>query len=769
MVERLARELGVDPERVLARAAQMLFLRLTGLEDASFAEHPIDGPARCVSVRIGADLSFADVVVADDLLPGVAVADAPAIAFAADAPAQSPIHLRLAAGNDGPAFELSYDPGVLSADLAEALPDLFRALLESGCARPQVGSLDLAYLLGGQRERVLAASHGPERDPPVDPVCDRILGASATEDEVVVEEGLERMTRLELDRRSTAIALGLQRSGIGARARVGVFLRRSPDWVAAMVGVMRADMVYVPLSPQAPPERLRFMAEDAGLSLVIGDPGLDGAEAIGRTGCAVATAAALAELGGAKAGGLVPPKLSDDAYVLYTSGSTGTPKGVRVSHLALANYIEAARQAFGAGIEEPVFLQFADAGFDVSLLEVFYPLRHGGRLVVHHLPETILLRDFERMLAAHRVNLLSPSTAFFDVWSDEVGAGRAGVPACVRAIVVGGEVAQARRFARAHGGARLFNAYGPTEATVDSAVYPCDGLDPARRHVPIGRPLANTSVYVLDAAFRPVPFGVPGEIVVGGAGVAEGYVGRPDADAERFLVAANPDPGRSARLYRTGDAGYRRADGTLVCLGREDGQVKISGVRVDLSEVERALAEQVGVAQAAASRRPREGDAEIVAFVRLEEPALPDAATRERLVAGLARRLPGKAVPRVLQFCASFPLTVNGKIDRRALVDALDREGAAAGPGSAPSDPFERFVWQTWHSLMSGQPLASTSEDLFGKDVSSLRLGLFFAELADTLDIEIDLEAFEECRSVSAIAGRLRTLAGTESLPEAAR
>jgi amino acid adenylation domain-containing protein len=497
---------------------------------------------------------------------------------------------------------------------------------------------------------------------------------------------------------------------------VGLLLERSPEMVAAILAVLRAGGAYVPLDPGYPAERLRFMAADAGLALVVAQPGLET-----RLGAdAPAPLASPAELEADAPAGAFPemePSPRSAAYVIYTSGSTGTPKGVVVEHHGLANQMEWIRQRFPLGADD-VVLQKTPFHFDASVWEIFAPLLAGARLELAPQGSHADAAWLAEAVAARGVTVLQVvPTQLRLVLAGPGIAGWSGL----RRLFSGGEPLTADlcdAVCRDLPGVELVNLYGPTETTVQVAYWEVGTAE--RGAAPIGRPVANARLYVLDGSMHPVPAGVRGELYVGGVGVGRGYLGRPELTAERFL----PDPfGGEAggRLYRTRDLASRRLDGALEYLGRADGQVKVRGFRVELGEVEAALMRHPSVrAAVVAVRADGRGEARLVGWWAPREGAAPASAAELR--EALLGELPPYMVPAALMQLAAFPLLPSGKTDRAALPEP--EEAASAQAYEPPATAAEEALALVWAEVL-GVECVGALDNFFamgGDSIQSVRV-----------------------------------------------
>lgn len=544
----------------------------------------------------------------------------------------------------------------------------------------------------------------------------------------LVFEG-SRLTYAELDRRTSALGAQLAKIGAGRDAVVAVALPRSIELIVALVAILRAGAAYLPLDLDHPDERLARILDSAKPVAVLSFD-----EDAGRFGdMSLSTSQWAAEGRCAPS----PARPGDMAYVIYTSGSTGEPKGVVIEHRAIVNRLLWMRDHYGVGAHDRI-LQKTPATFDVSVWEFFLPLIAGATLVVsapgaHRDPAAIaaLIRS-EGITTLHFVP--SMLSAFL--------ASPASKGLAVTRVFCSGEeltAAQRDRFHATMSG-ELHNLYGPTEAAVDVSYWPAS-RDDASLPVPIGLPVWNTRLYVLDDAMRPVPAGVAGHLYLGGVQLARGYLGRPDLTQDRFL----PDPFLPGeRIYRTGDLARLRDDGAVVFLGRSDHQVKIRGLRIELGEIEAAIMASGLVREAGViAREDRPGDKRIVAYLVVQDGF--DAAA---LRAHLARTLPDYMIPAGFVELPALPVTANGKLDRAALPAPAIRGGAA----SRPPTPTEAAVGALFAELLGLAEPAGPEDDFFslgGDSLSGVHLILAFAE---RFGVDPGLGSLFELPTVAALA-----------------
>ncbi|MFD5753100.1 amino acid adenylation domain-containing protein [Streptomyces sp. NPDC127033] len=612
-----------------------------------------------------------------------------------------PLAMTAYAGDDRLRFDLGYDPARFDGETVHRLAAQVEHLLHALSADPgaRVGSLPL--LPDDERERLLldwSAGGGATTDLSiVDSFGHHVASSPGA---VAVECGGVSLTYGELDARAEGLARVLCAGGVGVESRVGLLLERSVDVVVAMLAVLKAGGVYVPLHGGYPEERVRDVLGRSGSVLVVTDRGVD------RVGGVRAVAVDSGQVGEGRA---VLPEVSSDslAYVMFTSGSSGVPKGVGVTHgdvVALA-----ADSRWSSGAHERVLFH-SPHSFDAATYEVWVPLLNGGTVVV---AEAELSVGVVRGAVGCGVTGLWVTAALFGVLVEE----DAGCFAGLREVWTGGDAVPAvaaERMLAACAGTVLVNGYGPTESTTFAVCGAVGVGDVVGGSVPLGRVMDNTRGYVLDGVLRPVGVGVPGELYLGGAGLARGYDGQGGLTAERFVA----DPfGSGGRLYRTGDVVRWRADGRLDFLGRGDGQVKIRGFRIELGEIEAVLARHgsVGVA-AVVAREDRPGVKRLVAYV-VADGDLDVEGLREYV----AVLLPEYMVPSAFVVLGALPLTVNGKVDRRALPEPVFEAGDEY---VAPRTETERALAAVWAEVL-GVERVGVEDDFFalgGDSISSLRV-----------------------------------------------
>jgi amino acid adenylation domain-containing protein/thioester reductase-like protein len=574
------------------------------------------------------------------------------------------LRLTVTAGRDEIITTLTCSADLFDDDTVARILDHYRTLLSSmvGDAEQSIGLAPM--LTEAERRRLLVEWNNTRSARPVEGSITALFEAQVDKnpDAIAVAFQEQRLSYRELDKRSNQLANYLVSAGVGPDVLVGICVERSVEMVIGLLGVLKAGGAFLPLDPTYPKDRLAFMVQDSGVAVLLTfERLLPKIAAYPRTViCMDSTAKRLALQSEERPS--VQVSASSLAYVIYTSGSTGRPKGVLVEHRGVCNWSEMQARTLELGPGTRL-LQFARLSFDASVWEVFTALTSGSTLWVA--PQEALLPGpaLDQLLREHAINItLLPPSALAVLSPEDLPA--------LRTLIVGGEACSAELVARWAPGRSFWNFYGPTEITVYATSFLCapDGRRPA-----IGRPIANTQVYVLDPRMQPVPIGVPGELYIGGAGLARGYLKRPELSAERFVQSPfSGDP--SKRVYKTGDQVRWLKDGTLEFLGRLDHQVKVRGFRIELEEIDAVLRQHPNVRESIVIvREDAPGDQRIVAYLVPRDGRPPAAAD---LKAFLSEKLPSFMVPSAFVALQSMPLTPSDKIDRRAL-PAPAREATA--------------------------------------------------------------------------------------------
>ncbi|MFA6231850.1 MAG: amino acid adenylation domain-containing protein [Rhodanobacter sp.] len=653
--------------------------------------------------------------------------------------------LSLRVGYDADRFEAAS-----IARLTGHLENLLRAMLES----PRRGLEDLSPLSDGERWQLLHEWNASEAPYPVHLCMHDLFAGQAmrTPHAVALEHGNRTLTYVELDRRSNQLAHRLQQMGVGPEVVVGLCLERSPDMVVAVLGILKAGGAYLPLDARYPAERLSYLLSDGAVAVLLTQSSVEHVlpSHWARVVCLDASeeAACIAEQ--PTTAPACAANADNLAYVIYTSGSTGRSKGVMVRHAGLVNYVTYAAERYGAaaGSGAPINTPLS---FDATVTSLYLPLISGQTL--WFVPEQHEIDALaERILQGRGLTPLKLTPSHLDALQPLLA--QKDLPGHVAAMVIGGEALKAEtvelwRKQAPH--TRLINEYGPTETVVGCAVHEITERNPHRGVVPIGRPIANTRLYVLDRTLQPVPIGVAGELFIGGAGVARGYLNRPGLTAERFV--ANPF-GRGERLYRTGDRVRYLADGNLEFIGRVDHQVKIRGHRVEPGEIEVALLACAGIKQAAVIvREDNPGDQRLVAYVAAHEGhALQAAELRE----SLKRTLPEYMLPTTVVELEALPLTTHGKLDRAAL-PAPDMSGQIQSQHESPRTPLQESLAAIWMQVLKLERVG-IKDNFFALGGHSLLATRVVAQARDSLHVELPLRFLFEAPTIAELSARIEVL-----------
>jgi amino acid adenylation domain-containing protein len=657
---------------------------------------------------------------------------------------------------EGLAADLIYSTERFDPATALRLAGHLETLLQGLMADPGRRVSEAPLLSAAERQQLVREWNDTGRAIAGPPLAHQIVArqAALTPDTVAVEHGEERLSYRELAARAGRLAGVLRAAGVGADVPVALWVGRSLALPVGVLAVLEAGGACLPLDPSYPAERLALMIADAGPRLVVAEKGVLGELPPGLDAVVLdehgETAAAAPD---SMPGPAVDPE--NLAYILYTSGSTGRPKGVALTHRAVVNL------ALWAGSARPErgrrVLQFSPLSFDVSFEEMLSTWASGGALVL--MPEEMrrdpdALLDF--LIEKRIERLFQPFVALQQLAEAAREQGR--TPPDLRELVTAGEQLRVTPAVAAlcQGGARLFNEYGPTETHVTTAFLLRGEPGGWPALPPIGRPIANHRILLLDRGRLPVPLGLPGELCVGGAGLARGYFRRPDLTADRFI----PDPGGTepgARLYRTGDLARWTAGGDLEYLGRTDFQVKVRGYRVEPGEVEAAVAAHPGVRDAAVvARQDPPGGLRLVAYVVWDGEGSSEAGLREALKA----RLPAAMVPAAFVELAALPLTPSGKVDRRALAGpAFAPQGAEAASGYVePATDTQRELAAIWSEIL-GVERVGAGDDFFDLGGHSLLAVQVLSRLRGRLGVELPVRALFEAPTLAGLA-RLADQAG---------
>ncbi|MDB5677544.1 MAG: amino acid adenylation protein [Sphingomonas bacterium] len=608
----------------------------------------------------------------------------------------------------------------------------YLTILEGVAAGADRPLKDLPLLDAAERHQLLVEWNDTAAPPAPAMLPDAFRAEVAVRpDATAIRFGDQAMTYAALDARADAIAATLHTAGLQRGDLIGICLDRSIDMVAALLGVLRIGAAYLPLDPDFPSARLDYIVGDAGAKVLLSERKLADTlpdcplpriliDDIGDTADEAPSVA-------------IAP--GDLAYVLYTSGSTGHPKGVEISHGALINLLASMRDRPGFGAGDSL-LAVTTLSFDIAMLELFLPLMAGGEVIVAPRRSAVDPRALIELIDSAHPTVMQATPA---TWRALIEAGWQGSPDL--RILCGGE-AFPRGLAEAllTRAAEVWNVYGPTETTIWSTIaHVTHGDGP----VPIGRPIANTAIHILDAYGNTAPIGVIGELYIGGAGLAEGYRNRPDLTAERFLTV------RGERLYRTGDLARYRPDGTILCLGRVDNDEKIRGYRVAVEEIEGALAKHPLIAAAAVRSWPdASGERALAAYVVPHGEAPPDRAT---LRAHLAQTLPDYMVPSHFELLAALPMTPNGKIDRKALPHPGGNAAVVVEPAQGETEQALAAIWCDILRI----PMVGRDDSFFDLGGHSLLVARLLVRIEQHWGRRVGMAEFFQSPTLSKLAARI--------------
>ncbi|HEX9942664.1 MAG TPA: non-ribosomal peptide synthase/polyketide synthase [Thermoanaerobaculia bacterium] len=658
---------------------------------------------------------------------------------------------------------LEYNTDLFFPATAKRLLGHLERLLAVIVREPERRLAELPLLTAGERQQILCEWNDTAVAWPEEACLHELIEQQAerSPDAAAAVFDGEVLSYADLDARANRWARVLQRLGVGPEVLVGVCLERSLEMVVGLLAILKAGGAYVPIDPSYPRERLAWMFADSRVMVLLTQerlaPGLPLPEEGGpRILCLDAPdGPAAAEAARPVRSGAVP---GSAAYAIYTSGSTGRPKGAINTHRGIVNRLLWMQRIYGLGLEDRV-LQKTPFSFDVSVWELFWPLLTGARLVIArpggHQDSAYLIRA----IAGEGVTTLHFVPSMLQVFLEEPAVAQC---TSLRRVIASGEALPAelrdRFFQHLPTGVELHNLYGPTEAAVDVTYEPC-AAGSAGAGVPIGRPVANKRIHLLDWDMRPVPAGVTGELHIGGVQLARGYLGRPQLTAERFM----PDPcgmEPGARLYKTGDLARHLPDGRIEYLGRLDFQVKIRGFRIELGEIEAALDRQPGVRESVVVARGEGGDRRLVAYVvpaRREEPPSP-AGLREALRASL----PAHMVPTAFVVLGALPLSPNGKVDRKALPDP--EVGPAGERVAAPQTPTEELLAGIWAAVL-GVPAVGRDDKFFDLGGHSLLASQVISRIRDVFGVELPLRTLFERPTVAALAREVESGGALRAVP----
>ncbi|HEX6292495.1 MAG TPA: amino acid adenylation domain-containing protein [Herpetosiphonaceae bacterium] len=684
-------------------------------------------------------------------------------------------------GADGLTGTLEYNSDLFDHDTMARLLDHYHTLLNGIVAHPETRLADLPLVPAAEWQQMVLWN-ATRTDYPHDRCVHDLVAAQAarTPSAPAVVFPDEQCRYVELNMRANQLAHYLQALGVGRGTLVGVCLERSLAFVVSVLAILKAGGAYVPLDPTYPAERLQFMLEDTATPVVITEAALAVSLPPHRAEIVCLDTAA-DRVNAQRTNDPAHQAMSEDlAYVLYTSGSTGRPKGVMVPHRAITRLV--CNTNYVQFTTDDRIGMVSNVSFDAATMELWGPLLNGGRIVGVSREVVLAPTTFAAYIRTYRIDTMFLTSALFNHMAHSVPDAFA----TMRAVLVGGDALDARSIATvlaAGGPRRLLNGYGPTESTTFAAWYEITRVSQGARSIPIGYALANTQLYVLDRHARPVPIGVPGELYIGGAGLAHGYLNQPALTADTFV----PDPFSGdvgARLYRTGDSARYQADGAIEFLGRLDQQVKLRGFRIELGEIEAVLGQHPALADVAVvMREDQPDDKRLVAYVvehsepgalldglRAGDPArdrAQDDTTHARVHASelrtfLKERLPDYMVPSAFVVLDALPLTANGKLDRRALPPPMQSHPAPDHMFVAPRTPIEDMLAHLMMELLRLEHVG-VYDNFFALGGHSLLAVQLIARIRAQVGIEIPVRILFESPTVADLGAYLQAAHAADS------
>lgn len=661
---------------------------------------------------------------------------------------------------------ICYNTRRLSRPVVERMLDHLTTLLESFVANPEQSLGEINLLSSAERQQILIDWNQTNAPFPQHRCLHQLIEEQVAKspDSIAVIFNNEKISYLELNRRANQLAHFLQQRGIGPEMRVGISMERSIDMIVAVLATLKAGAAYVPIDPHYPKDRILFMLHDAQLSILLTQQSLLDKFEFDRAGivCLDTEWEKIARESDQNPISTIHPE--NLAYIIYTSGSTGRPKGTMLEHRGVINFVVEFAGLLNLSPQSRM-LQFASLSFDASVAEIFPCLISGATLVIAHQHEAMSAFELKRLMQQQAVNTVCLPPSVLNLL-DPTDLPMLGT------VISAGEACHAPIVENWAIGRTFINAYGPTETSVGASFYRVDSTLPDERTVPIGRPLQNKHLYVLDERLRPVPIGVPGELYIGGVGLSRGYLNRPDLSAERFI----PDPFSSEpgqRIYKTGDLVRYRLDGNLDYLGRIDHQIKLRGFRIELEEIEVVIHQFPGIKTAAVGvHEDQSGEKSLCAYL-VPDSSITEGFSVAKLQAFLKTKLPDYMVPARFMMLDHLPLTPNGKIDRTAL-PAPDHSALPSAAHYAPPRTATEQLLATIMSHILRVDRVGLNDNFFELGGHSLLGVRLQSRIRDAFQIELPLRQifdsatlFELASSIDAIraAGQISEMPAIEPVP----
>ncbi|MEG4404822.1 amino acid adenylation domain-containing protein [Microcoleus sp. MON2_D5] len=677
--------------------------------------------------------------------------------------------LDLEEGLEGINATLEYSEDLFDASTARRIAGHFLTLLESIAANPEQRLSSLPILTKPEQQQLLFEWNNTQSEIPKNQCVHELFEAQAerTPDAIAVVFKNEYLTYRELNKKANNLASNLQKIGVNREVLVGIYVERSLEMMVGLLGILKAGGAYVPLDPAYPPDRLAFMLEDAKISVLLTQKKL--LETLPKTSASLVFLDADWEgISSCDEPVVGLQNSSNLAYVIYTSGSTGKPKGVQISHASAVNFLSSMRQQLAIA-DRDVWLAVTSLSFDIAALELFLPITTGSRVVV---ASREVASNGEKLLETLTNSGATVMQATPASWKMLLAAGWQGNNQLK--ILCGGE-ALPRQLANQLllRGAAVWNLYGPTETTIWSTLYQVDGKDES---VSIGRPIANTQIFILDSYLMPVPVGVFGELHIGGAGLSRGYLNRPELTAEKFIPNPFAKDGihasfilhpssliLSERLYKTGDLARYLPDGNIEFMGRSDHQVKVRGFRIELGEIEAVLSQYPAVREAIALvREDNPGDKRLVAYIVANselraghgDTTPTDSEFINHLRVFVKQKLPQYMMPSAFVLLEAMPLTPNGKIDRRSLRAPDTNTAEFESNFVEPRTPDEQLIAEIWAEVL-GLERVGIHDNFFELGGHSLLATQAISRLRQAFQVEVPLRSLFESPTVATVTESL--------------
>ncbi|MGK7878447.1 MAG: amino acid adenylation domain-containing protein [Xenococcaceae cyanobacterium] len=658
---------------------------------------------------------------------------------------------------DGKECYWLYNAEVLSGDSLARMQEQFLRFLQGIVTDPTQSIAYLSLLSEEELHKILVEWNDTQVDYPKDKCIHQLFEAQGerTPEAIAVVFKDKQLTYRELNRRANQLAHHLQALGVGPEVLVGIYIKRSLEMVVGLLGILKAGGAYLPLDLAYSKERIAFMLEDARVSVLLSQQRLFEGLPASKAKVVCLDSGWEAIDCESEENPVSEVAANNLAYVIYTSGSTGRPKGVAVPHRAI-NRLVVNTNYITLGADNRVG-QVSNTSFDAATFEIWGALLNGARLVGIPREVTLLPHDFAAAIREQQISVMFLTTALFNLLANEVPWAFESL----RTLLFGGEAANpslARRVLNHGPPQRLLHVYGPTENTTFSSWYLVKDMPEGTGNLPIGRPISNTQLYVLDPDLQPVPVGVSGELYIGGDGLPRGYLNHPDLTKETFIPNPFDHPKskiQSPKLYKTGDLVRYLPDGNIEFLGRLDNQVKIRGFRIELGEIEAAIAQQASVQQTVViAREDNPGDKRLVAYI-VSRPE--QTLTTEELRHFLKQKLPDYMVPSVFVFLDALPLTLNGKIDRRALPAPDSSRPDLEATFIAPRTSVEQQIADIWTQLLKLEQIG-IYDNFFALGGHSLLATQVISRLRQAFGIDLPLRILFEAPILSELSDRIETI-----------